>query len=407
MRRHTGGKSSVSVGRRIYLDNSATSFPKPEAVHEAVAHYGRSIGASAGRGAYEEARLSGEIIARCRDRLRRFLHADRAESFIFTLNATDALNLAIKGLLRPGDHVVTTWMDHNSVLRPLNALADRMNVATTFVPCDPATGLVDPDDVRRALRPDTRLVAIVHASNVTGTVQPIAEIGRFTREHGIYFVVDAAQSVGHLPIDLRELSVDAMAFPGHKALLGPLGTGVLYVRPGVEHSLETLREGGTGSLSEQAVQPDFLPDRYEPGSHNAIGIAGLDAGLAWLLNRGIDDIREHELRLCEQFISGAHGIEHLHLYGPRNLADRVGVFSVRVDGFEPAELSAVLEASFGLLTRSGLHCAPLAHKTIGTYEGGGTTRLSFGPFTTETDVAAAVAALAEIARTARPLSAAR
>jgi cysteine desulfurase/selenocysteine lyase len=384
--------------RRIYLDNSATSFPKPEAVHEAMIHYARDIGASAGRGAYREAMQSAEILTRCRSLLARLLNATKPESFFFTLNATDALNLAIKGLLRPGDHAITTWMDHNSVLRPLNALRDRAGVTTTFVECDPQTGLVNPDDIRRAILPTTRLIAVVHASNVTGTVQPIAEIGRIARERDIPFLVDAAQSVGHLPIDVQTIPIDAMAFPGHKALLGPLGTGVLYVRPGLERALDTLREGGTGSASEQAHQPDFLPDRYEPGSHNAIGIAGLVAGIGYLLDRGLDDLRHHEEALSAKFMAEVGEMNHVTLYGPRRMADRVGVFSIRVDGYEPIELSAALEARFGILTRSGLHCAPLAHRTISTYDRGGTTRLSFGPFVTTDDVALAIHAVAELAR---------
>lgn len=383
--------------RRLYLDNSATSFPKPDAVHEAMAHYGRAVGASAGRGAYAEARQSGEIIARCRGRLARLFNARQPESFIFTLNATDALNLAIKGLLRPGDHAIATWMDHNSVLRPLNALRDRIGVETTFVPCDPNTGLVDPDDIRRAVQPKTRLIAAVHASNVTGTLQPIAEIGQLARERGVFFVVDTAQSVGHVPIDVQALPIDAMGFPGHKGLLGPLGTGVLYLRPGLDEHLDTLREGGTGSMSEQAEQPTLLPDRYEAGSHNAIGIAGLDAGLGYLLDRGIDALRQHEERLMAQFLDAASRVDGLTVYGPTVLADRVGVFSVRVRGLEPAELSAALESRFGILTRSGLHCAPLAHRTIGTLDTGGTTRLSLGPFVTSEDVPRTVDALAAIA----------
>jgi cysteine desulfurase/selenocysteine lyase len=392
------------MSERIYLDNSATSFPKPPSVHQAMMDYAQQIGASAGRGAYDEAQRSGEIIARCRRRLAELFHASQPESFAFTLNATDALNMAIKGLLRPGDHAITTWLDHNSVLRPLNALQARSGVEVTFVECDPQTGLVDPESIRRAIRSNTRLVAVVHASNVTGTIQPIHQIGEIAHAHGALFVVDAAQSVGHLPIDVQALPVDAMGFPGHKALLGPLGTGVLYVRPGLDAEMQTIREGGTGSLSEQPTQPTFLPDRFEAGSHNAIGIAGLDVGLAYLLDRGIEALRSHERNLSKRLMDRIDGIDGLTWYGPRRLDDRVGVFSVRVDGFEPAELSAALESHFGILTRSGLHCAPLAHRTIGTYDSGGTTRVSFGAFTTPEHVDRVADALRELAAVSGPVS---
>jgi selenocysteine lyase/cysteine desulfurase len=266
------------------------------------------------------------------------------------------------------------------------------------VAVDSGTGLVDPDDIRRAIRPDTRLIAITHASNVTGTVQPVREIGQIARERGIPFVVDAAQSAGHVPIDVREDCIDLLAAPGHKALMGPLGTGVLYIRPGIEKILRTIREGGTGSVSEQAVQPDFMPDKNEPGSHNAIGIIGLSEVVRWLAEKGIGALAVHERELMQAFIDGARNIEGLTFYGPQTTADRVGVFSVRIDGYDPHELSGLLESHYGILTRSGIHCAPLAHEAIGTASLGGTTRLSFGPFTTAQDVTFATNALVEIAQ---------
>ena len=385
--------------RRLYMDNAATSRPKPAGVMEAMCRYAGELGASAGRGAYTEAIETGELISECRRRLNRLFHGEKPEHFVFTLNCSDALNLAIKGLVGPGHggHAICTHIDHNSILRPLHALQERGWVEQTRVPVDPTTGLVDPDDVRRAIRPDTRLIAITHVSNVTGTVQPVREIGRIARERGIPFVVDAAQSAGHVPIDVREDHIDLLAAPGHKALLGPLGTGFLYIRPGLEQVLRTIREGGTGSVSEQAVQPEFMPDKYEPGSHNAIGIIGLSEGVKWVTDQTVQKLATHDLDLTRAFIDGVGDVEGLAYYGPQGVRNRIGVFSVRVDGYEPHELSAILESHYGILTRSGIHCAPLAHGAIGTATCGGTTRFSFGPFISVQDVKYATDALAEIA----------
>jgi cysteine desulfurase family protein len=388
------------------MDNAATSRPKPAAVMEAMCRYATELGASAGRGAYTEAIETGELLSKCRQRLNRLFHGERPEHFVFTLNCSDALNLAIKGLVGPDDrgHVICTHIDHNSILRPLHALQERGWVEQTRVGVDPATGLVDPDDVRRAIRPDTRLIAITHVSNVTGTVQPIREIGRIAREHGIPFIVDAAQSAGHVPIDVREDFIDLLAAPGHKALLGPLGTGFLYIRPGLETLLRPLKEGGTGSVSEQAVQPEFMPDKYEPGSHNAIGIIGLSEGVRWVAEQTVQKLAAHDLDLRRSFIEGVGDVEGLTYYGPQGVKNRIGVFSVRVEGYEPHELSAILESHYGILTRSGIHCAPLAHGAIGTAATGGTTRLSFGPFLSVQDVKFATDALAEVASTRAAVS---
>jgi len=383
--------------KRRYFDNAATSFPKPPEVLGAMEHYARHIGASAGRGVYQEALESGDMIHQTRCRIAKLIGASNPDHIILTLNCTDGLVTVIKGLLTtPGGHVITTRMDHNSVLRPLSALHQQLGIEITHVPAD-SRGLVDPDDIRRAIRPDTRLIAVVHGSNVCGSLVDIEAVGRIAREHGIFYLVDAAQTIGHLPIDVRALQVDAMAFPGHKALLGPLGTGVLYIRPGVEMKIRPLKEGGTGSRSEEPVQPDFMPDRFEAGSHNAIGIAGLGAGVQFILKKGIQNLRNHEEHLCRIFLDETESIDGLTVYGPRNLIQRVGVFSVRLDGFEPAELSAVLEEKFGILTRPGLHCAPLAHQSLGTLDRGGTTRFSLGCFLTDDDIHYAADALRQIA----------
>jgi len=329
---------------RIYFDNAATSFPKPESVHEAMSDYALRVGASAGRGAYQEAIESGELIDQTRQLIAQLLNVSDRRHLIMTFNCTDGLSLAIKGLLtEPGGHVITTRMDHNSVLRPLHSLREQLGISISFVGAD-GVGLIDPEDIRRAIRPETRLIAVVHGSNVCGSIQDIDAVGHIAREYEIPFLVDAAQTAGHVPIDVQKSPIDLLAFPGHKGLLGPLGTGVLYIRPGLEGRLRPLREGGTGSRSELPIQPDFMPDRFEAGSHNAIGIAGLNAGVRFLLDQGIDTIRRHER---ESFLECTGEIEGLTVYGPRDLAKRIGVFSVRLEGFEVGLLAEVLEKQFG------------------------------------------------------------
>jgi cysteine desulfurase/selenocysteine lyase len=393
--------SQANLTRR-YFDNAATSFPKPPGVLDAVKDYFVNVGASAGRGTYREADTSRRILNSCRAALRKLFGCRPEDQIIFTLNGTDSLNLAIKGTVQPGDHVVTTVTDHNSVLRPLSALQQTVGVTWTAVRADPRTTRLNPDDVRAAIRPNTALVVINHASNVTGVLQPIEPIATLCRDRRIPLLLDAAQSAGHVPIHFARLPVDLLACPGHKGLLGPLGTGVLVVRAALVDQLRTLREGGTGSESEYPVQPAFAPDKFEAGSHNAPGIAGLLAATRWILERGVADLRHHELALCAQFIGGLVRLPNLRWFGPRDPEQRVGVFSVRIEGWEPAALSAVLEEHFGVLTRSGLHCAPLAHETIGTSRDGGTTRFSLGPFLGENDVEQAVAALHEFAAAPAP-----
>lgn len=389
---------------RLYLDNAATSFPKPPGVLAAMVDYATRVGASAGRGAYAEAVESGRVLTRCREAIAALINGRSADHVIFTLNCSDALNLAIKGLIDPTahaaaerPHVVCTATDHNSILRPLEAMRERGWIDVSVVPIDPTTGLLDPEDVRRACRRTTRMICVTHASNVTGAVQPIAAIGAIARDRAVPLVVDAAQSIGHVSIDVERDGIDLLAAPGHKALMGPLGTGFLYLRPGMERLVRPLREGGTGSRSDEARQPETMPDKYESGSHNTIGIAGLLAGVEWLAARGIESIAAHERSLCQTFLDGIDDVDGLRLFGPRGVRDRIGVFSVRVGELSPAELARRLEVDFGILSRPGIHCAPHVHATLGTTAGGGTTRLSFGPFVSVQDVKFATDALATIA----------
>jgi cysteine desulfurase family protein len=336
------------------------------------------------------------VVDRCRQRAARLLGAESAERVIFTFNGTDGLNLALHGVLAPGEHVVTSVMEHNSVLRPLRELKERIGIDVTYVPAD-GSGLVDPDAFRAALTPRTKLVALLHASNVTGTIQPVAEVGRIAKEAGVLFLVDAAQSAGHTPIDLSQLPVDLLACSGHKGLLGPLGTGLLYVRTGVEQQLRSLRQGGTGSQSEDDHQPEFLPDKYESGNHNAPGIVGLEAGLAWIEERGVESLRAHERGLTERLRAGLREVAGVRLCGPEDPALRTGVVSLTIDGLEPQDVAAILDETFGIEVRSGLHCAPRAHQAIGTFDSGGTVRLSVGALTTEEEIDASVAALRQLA----------
>ena len=380
---------------RIYLDNAATSWPKPDSVSAAVDAYQRASGMAVGRGAARRGAELQRVVDRCRQRAARLLGAESAERIIFTFNGTDGLNLALHGLLAPGDHVVTCVMEHNSVLRPLRELKERIGIDVTYISAD-GSGQVDPDTFRAALTPRTKLVALLHASNVTGAIQPVAEVGRIAKEAGALFLVDAAQSAGHLPIDLAQLPADVLACSGHKGLLGPLGTGLLYVRPGVEQQLRSVRQGGTGSQSEDDHQPDFLPDKYESGNHNAPGIVGLEAGLAWIEERGVESLRAHEMALTQRLRDGLSGVPGVRLYGPSDPALRTGVVSLTIDGMEPQDVAAILDETFGIEVRSGLHCAPRAHQAIGTFDGGGTVRLSVGAFTTEVEVDAALSALREL-----------
>jgi cysteine desulfurase/selenocysteine lyase len=386
----------MSNTRRIYLDNAATSFPKPEAVYVAVDDYNRRNGAAIGRGAYSAAIDATGIVQRCRKTVADLLGAESPDRVVFTFNGTDSLNLALHGVLHRGDHVVTSDVEHNSVLRPLRELRRKLDIEVTRVAAD-ATARTDPAKFQRALRPNTKLVVLVHATNVTGTIQPLADVGTIARDAGALFLVDAAQTAGHLPIDLKNLPVDLLACPGHKGLLGPLGTGVLYVRPGVESRLDSLRQGGTGTRSEDDVQPESLPDKYESGNHNAPGLVGLEAAASWLTQRGVSAIHQHEQSLVGQLLEGLAGIPGVRLFGPAAAAHRVGVVSVAVNGIDPQTVAAILDQTFGIEVRAGLHCAPGVHRMIGSFDSGGTVRLSVGPFTTAIEIAAAIEALGQIA----------
>jgi cysteine desulfurase / selenocysteine lyase len=381
---------------RIYLDNAATSWPKPETVYDAVDHYLRYLGAPAGRSGYAEAAEVSRRVEAARVRIAGMLGLDDPTHVIFTANGTDSLNLAIHGLVRPGDHVVTTVVEHNSVLRPLAKLAETAGVSVTRVGCN-AAGVVDPDEVRAALGPATRLVAISHASNVTGALQPVEEVARIARAAGVLVLCDAAQTVGHVPLDIDRLGVDFLAASGHKGLLGPLGTGILVMRPAAARQLDSVRQGGTGTQSEQTRQPDELPSKFESGNLNVPGILGLAAGVEFLQKRGLENIEREGRQLTERLLGGFREIAGLRVMGPESAIERVPLVSIVVTGYDPQEVALGLDAAFRVQVRSGLHCAPAMHESLGTQRTGGTVRFSLGPFTSEAEIDAAIEAVAEIA----------
>jgi cysteine desulfurase family protein len=386
----------VNPPDRIYLDNAATSWPKPESVYSAVDDYQRRIGAAAGRSGYTEALEVRQAIDQARRGVARLLGVADPRQVIFCYSGTDALNQAIHGLLRSPAHVITSAAEHNSVLRPLSALEAEGRIVVTRVPCD-SSGIVDPSAIEAAWRPATRLVVLTHASNVTGALQPVAEVAAIAHRRGGLILVDAAQTLGELPVDVGALDVDLLAAPGHKGLLGPLGTGILYIRPGLERTLAPLRQGGTGSRSEDVRQPEELPDRFEAGNLNVPGIIGLGAGVEFLAEQGVAEIRRRTIALTARLMGGLAGMAGLRMFGPREEERRVGIVSLRLDGYECEELALVLDSTFGIQSRAGLHCAPAMHETLGTLTTGGTLRLSLGPFNTAEQVDQTIDAFSQVA----------
>ncbi len=375
----------------IYLDNAATSWPKPKAVYHAADRFMREVGATPGRGGHRREEEAMRIADEAREALARLFNAPDLQGVAFTLNATQAINMALKGLLQRGDHVVTSSIEHNAVWRPLKAL-EQQGVEVTAVPCTP-DGALDPSSVEAALRPETRLVAMVHGSNVLGTILPIGDVGQICRDHGVLFLVDAAQTAGAYPIDMEAMGIDLLAVAGHKGTYGPHGTGGLVVRPGVE--LETWVEGGAGVESASETMPEDFPARLEAGTQNAAGIAGLLVGVRFVLEHGVQSIRTHEIEMTGLLIEELRALPGLTFLGPDDLAQRTAVVSVAVEGYMPEQLAAVLDQVFDVATRAGLHCAPQAHRTAGTLDRGA-LRFSPGFFTTAEDVQYAVASLREI-----------
>jgi len=379
----------------IYLDNAATSWPKPKAVPEAVAASITDAGANPGRAGHRLANDAAHIVYDARVAVAELLGATDPMRVSLGPNVTWALNLVLRGLLHPGDHVITTSMEHNAVMRPLRAL-EAQGVAVTVVPCAP-DGTLDPQRIAKAIRSDTALVAMNHASNVVGTIQPVAEVAEIAHRHGLPLLLDTAQSAGAIPIDMNACGVDLLAFTGHKSLYGPMGTGGLILSERFDYEqLEPLVRGGTGSRSEEEIQPDFLPDKFESGTMNVPGLAGLVAGIAWIRERGIENIRAHEIALTQRLIDGLRAIPGVTVYGTQDATKQTGAVSLTIAGADVGLVGFRLDDEFGIMCRVGLHCAPGAHRTIGTFPKG-TIRLSAGAWTTADEIDAAIVAIAEIA----------
>ena len=375
----------------IYFDNAATSWPKPPGVSEAIVHFLDLVGASPGRSGHRLALKAGRIVYNTREALAEFFNAPDPLRIVFTHNITEALNVALKGILRPGDHVVTSSMEHNSMMRPLREL-ERNGIELTVVPCSPE-GLLNPAHVEAAIQSNTVMIALNHASNVVGTIQPVAEVGRIARQHGLLFLLDTAQTAGAYPIDMLYDNVDLLAFTGHKSLYGPTGTGGLILGERVNiDNFEPLSRGGTGSRSEEEEQPQFLPDMLESGTMNTAGLAGLFASVSWLMERGVHTIREHEMMLTHQLIDGLHKIPGVTVHGMHDAQRQTATVSFNIAGLEPSDVGLRLDDGYKVMCRVGLHCAPAAHKTLGTFPGG-TVRFGLGAFNTPEQVGTALTAV--------------
>lgn len=385
----------MTRGKLIYLDNAATSFPKPPEVVEAVRSYMTEVGSNPGRSGHRLSVEAARTVYRTRENIARLFAFPDPLRVVFTQNITEALNLVLRGLLRRGNHVVTTAMEHNSVMRPLRDL-EKIGVELSLVPVGPR-GELRPDDFDAAVKANTTLFVLNHGSNVHGAVVPLRDIGRIARKRNLLLVADTAQTAGVLPIDMEEDHIDILCFTGHKGLLGPTGTGGFLLGSRVPEGFPVpLKSGGTGSRSDREEQPDFLPDMYECGTLNAAGLAGLLAGTEWILGQGLEAIREKEKALLSQLMEGITAIPEIRIYAGTGAADMTATISIDLEGMEPSELGERLDEDYGIMTRAGLHCAPAAHKTLGTYPRG-TIRLSPGFFTREEDIDTTIRALRELA----------
>ncbi|WP_320047849.1 aminotransferase class V-fold PLP-dependent enzyme [uncultured Ilyobacter sp.] len=375
-----------------YFDNAATSYPKPDEVYSVLIETMKNRGGNPGRGSHRMALDAFRAVYETRVKLAKLFNVDDPLRIAFTQNATMSLNFAIKGVFKPGDHVITTSLEHNSVLRPLFSMEQQGKVELTIIEAD-CQGIISLDDIEEAIQENTKAIVITHASNLTGTIIPIKKIGEIVKKHGILLIVDASQSAGILEIDVKNMNIDILCFTGHKSLFGPQGTGGIYLRKGVE--IKPLMEGGSGSHSKLKRQPQEMPDLLECGTLNAPGIAALGAGVDFIMKTGMGNIRKHENELTEAFIKGLKGIDKVRIYGPET-GERTPVVALNMGNIDPAEVSALLDEEYEIAVRPGMHCAPLAHRSIGTYETGA-VRFSFGYFNTKKEISEAIEAIKEIA----------
>jgi cysteine desulfurase family protein len=389
------------MAKLIFLDNGATSFPKPQEVYEFMDHFYRNFGVNPGRSGYDLCLETGAMVEETRKMLTRFFNGRDPNRLCFSYNSTDALNLIIFGMLKEGDHAVTTTLEHNSVLRPLYHLWKFGGVKVDYIPFDDK-GFVDPDDFPKKFKKNTKLVIINHASNVIGTIQPVKEIGRHCHERGIPFVIDSSQSAGKIPIDIEEANIDVVAFTGHKSLLGPTGIGGLYVKEGID--IRHTRAGGTGVRSAQRTHLDEYPYRLEYGTLNTLGVAGLHAGLKWIEKKGLHNIHEQEKRLLAMLRDGLREVDGVSLYCQDDLTNHIAILAFNVNGLEAVNTSTMLDVDYNIASRSGLHCAPLVHEHLGTDRIDGTVRFGIGPFNTEEEIKTAIQAVKEIAEFQRKKS---
>jgi len=383
---------------KIYFDNAATSWPKPDSVINAMNDFNTNVGSNPGRSGHHLSVEAGRVLFEARENAAELFHIDDPLRISLTSNITHSLNIVLRGYLKPGDHVITSSMEHNSVMRPLRDL-EQCGVELTVVQCDDA-GRLEPDDIRKSIRSNTKLLILTHASNVTGTLMPVHEAGKIAADHGILFCLDSAQSAGVLDIDVNSFNVDILCFTGHKGLLGPMGTGGFYLKKGLEDLIEPLMSGGTGSLSEYEKQPDFMPDKYEAGTLNAIGFAGLASGIRYVLDTGAAVIREKEDALTEYFINSLKDRKRIKIYGIDSVNFRTSVVSFNIDGIAPSDAAFIFDEEYGILSRPGLHCAPSAHRTIGSFPGG-TNRFSFGFYNTFEEVDISLKAIDKILHSSR------
>lgn len=378
---------------KIYLDNGSTSFPKAPGVGKAMANFIENVGVNIGRGGYEEAYSAAEVVLDTREKLCKLFHFDQPENVVFTSGITASMNILLKGLLQPGDRVLTTSMEHNAVMRPLRQL-EQKGVEVVLIPCK-RDGTLDFEAFIDLATPGTRALVMTHASNMCGTVMPVKDVAEYCQTLGIWTIVDCAQSAGILPIDMEDWGVDAIAFAGHKGLLGPQGIGGFLITDDLAAEVDPLLSGGTGSISHLETVPDFMPDRFEPGTQNLPGIFGLHAALSYLEKVGIEKIYQHEMALAERLLKGLSQLEGIRVVGRPQLTGRTAVVSVDFLQMDNADAAFLLEDKYGIMTRCGLHCAPQAHKSVGTYPQG-TVRFAPGRETTEAEIDTALAAIQEI-----------